>query len=97
MNISCENFKDHEDEGRWRSYDLETEGETLEELLANAVYWQIDQDGGSLGEVEADDDHAVDYITKEFNRIMAERSLADFEYKLNQKIDEEKERKTFGG
>ena len=62
--LTIENFKDHEDEGQWRSYDLETEGATLEECLENAVYWQTDQDGGSLGDIPADDDRAVAAIEK---------------------------------
>lgn len=66
--IECADFKDHDDSGRWRSYDLETFGDTLDELLDNAIYWQTDQDGGSLGECAADDDAAVEYITKEFHK-----------------------------
>lgn len=57
-------FKDHADEGRWRSYDLETEGDTLEELLDNAIYWQTDQDGGEMGDVPADDTSAQKHIAK---------------------------------
>lgn len=58
--------KDHEDCGRWRSYDLEAEGATLDELLESAVYWQTDQDGGSMGSIGADDDLAVQIITDKF-------------------------------
>jgi hypothetical protein len=65
--IEAPDFMDHQDEGPWRSYDLQSEGDTLEELLTNAVYWQTDQDGGSLGEVEADDDAAQAYITNWYN------------------------------
>lgn len=67
FNLFEADFKDHQDEPPWRSYDLETEGDTLEELLDNAVYWQTDQDGGSLGEVPADDDEAQEYIIKWFH------------------------------
>lgn len=66
MTIECRDFKDHDEGGRWRSYDLETYGHTLEELLSNAVYWQTDQDGGSIGDVPADDPAAQEYIEAEY-------------------------------
>lgn len=31
----------------FRSYELSTEGSSREELIDNAVIWEIDQDGGS--------------------------------------------------
>lgn len=68
--IECNDFKEHRDAGPWRSYDLHTEGSTLEELLNNAVYWQIDQDGGCLGYVSADDSIAVEYITTEYTILL---------------------------
>ncbi len=93
MKIECADFKDHEDEGRWRSYDLEAEGDTLEQLLAGAIYWQTDQDGGSLGEVEADDDKAVEYITAEFEARTVLAAGAARDRAIDQGIDEAKERK----
>lgn len=60
--VFCSDFKEHQDAGPWRSYDLESEGNSLDELLENAVYWQVDQDGGSLGDTPADDADAVSYI-----------------------------------
>ena len=55
-------FKDHQDAGPWRSYDLCAEGSTIDEMLDSAVYRQTDQDGGSLGEVLADDPEAQKFI-----------------------------------
>lgn len=66
--ISAPDFREYEDEGPWRSLDLYTEGDTLEELLDSACYFMTDQDGGSLGEREADDDKAQAYIADEFNK-----------------------------
>lgn len=63
--------KVHDGSGVFRSYDLETDGATLDECLENAVYWQVDQDGGSLGMIEADDDRAIDLITREWNKKIA--------------------------
>jgi hypothetical protein len=42
---------------------LFTFGDNLEELLDNAVYILIDQDGGEAGEERADDQGAIDYVT----------------------------------
>lgn len=65
--LRVSDFKDHDGPGRWRSYDLETHGVTLDECLQNAIYWHVDQDGESIGESIADDNAAVDYITNWFN------------------------------
>lgn len=62
--ISFTDFKDQDDAGR--SYDLYTEGETLEECLERACYFMIDQDGGCLGDCPADDDAAVEYIIEKW-------------------------------
>jgi hypothetical protein len=64
--VDVQDFKDHADEGRWRSYHLFAEGDTLEQLLDSAVYFMTDQDGGEMGEVPADDAKAQAYITKYF-------------------------------
>ena len=55
------------DEGVWYSCDLQTMGNTLEELLDNAVYFKIDQDGGEIGDYPADDKLAHDLITEEYH------------------------------
>jgi hypothetical protein len=39
---------DYCDEGPWRSYQLETYGNSLDECLKNAGIEEVDQDGGSL-------------------------------------------------
>lgn len=39
---------DWEDEGPWRSFHLDTEGECLANLLDNASVAAVDQDGGDL-------------------------------------------------
>jgi hypothetical protein len=53
---------DYQDEPPWRAFELFSEGRSVEELIESAVYWQIDQDGGSLGSIPADDPKAVEYI-----------------------------------
>jgi hypothetical protein len=36
----------NEDEGGFRSYQLQADGESLNELLDSAMIWEVDQDGG---------------------------------------------------
>lgn len=55
--VDIPDFKTSE-EGRFYSYDLYSEGNTLEELIENAVYCGIDQDGGDGPVLEADDHEA---------------------------------------
>lgn len=43
------------DDGRFYSFDLFSEGSTMAELLENAVYVGVDQDGGEGPTHEADD------------------------------------------
>lgn len=50
------------------SYDLLTEGSTLEELLDNAKYVIIDPAGGPIADVPANDGVAIDYISYRFLR-----------------------------
>lgn len=38
----------YQDCGPWRSYHLETAGDSLEELIQNATVSEVDQDGGEL-------------------------------------------------
>jgi hypothetical protein len=66
FDLFCANFGSGDIDGRFVSYDLEAWGDTLGEALDNAVYWQVDQDGESLGDIRADDDEAVDYITEKY-------------------------------
>lgn len=58
-----------DDKGLFLSAELITEGNTLEELLENAWYALIDQDGGEYGQREADDDYAAELITEKFNEV----------------------------
>jgi hypothetical protein len=60
--------KDESDERGWYSMDLISDGSTLEELLDNAAYIMIDQDGGEVGQRPADDRMAVRLITAEYER-----------------------------
>jgi hypothetical protein len=47
--IDCKDLGvDWQDAGPWRSFDLTTHGETLEEMRANAAISEVDQDGGEL-------------------------------------------------
>ena len=39
---------EYQDEGPWRSYNLTTNGSSLQELLDNATISEVDQDGGDL-------------------------------------------------
>lgn len=39
---------DYQDAGPWRSYSLDTYGETFEEMMYNATISEVDQDGGEL-------------------------------------------------
>lgn len=50
--------------GRFFSFDLYSEGNTLEDMIYNAVYIGIDQDGGEGPIREADDLKAELLITK---------------------------------
>ena len=67
--IYLENVKSNSD-GAFCSYDLYTFGSSLEELLANASYSLIDQDGGEVRQVEADDDLAEKLIREEFETLV---------------------------
>lgn len=39
---------DYQDAGQWRSYSLETSGDTYAELIHNATISETDQDGGEI-------------------------------------------------
>lgn len=45
------------DDGLWRSYQLVTEGDSFDDLRANAHIFEIDQDGGEAG------DHPLDWYS----------------------------------
>ena len=50
---------DYQDTGPWRSYGVESSGETIEELFDNATVYETDQDGGIIDSYDldvADDD-----------------------------------------
>lgn len=49
-------------EPRYSSIKLSSEGSSYIELLENATYWWIDQDGESLADGPADDNRAVNFI-----------------------------------
>lgn len=57
------------DYGNWLGKSLYSEGNTLDELLDNATYFLIDQDGGEAGELPADDNRAIRFITSEYYRL----------------------------
>ena len=46
---------DYRDSGQWRSYEVQSEGDTLEELLDNCHVFEIDQDGGELDDYPLND------------------------------------------
>ena len=48
MNIEVELDTEYLDEAPWRSFSLQTDGDTLEELIANASISETDQDGGEI-------------------------------------------------
>jgi hypothetical protein len=48
MNINIVLPVDFADEGQWRSWELDTQGASMAELIANATIAEIDQDGGEL-------------------------------------------------
>lgn len=62
------------DYGPWRSHDLSTEGNSLRELIDNAQVFEVDQDGGELGNYPLSDmsvkdsDLGVLAITREYER-----------------------------
>ncbi len=39
---------EYENEGQWRSYDIEAYGDTEEEFFNNATISEVDQDGGEI-------------------------------------------------
>lgn len=46
---------EYQDAGPWRSYGLESSGETIEELFENATIYETDQDGGEIDSYSIDD------------------------------------------
>lgn len=72
FHISISGFSEEDDSPMFISLDLEATGDTLDEMLNNASYWQIDQDGGERGHIEADDVRAQDYITDFFSKLTNE-------------------------
>jgi hypothetical protein len=73
FSINREAVKDDSDDyGRFISYDLYAEGDTEEELWADATYMMIDQDGGEVGQTEADDKYAIRIVSKFFEELTDE-------------------------
>jgi hypothetical protein len=75
-------------EPRFSVAELTTFGNTLEELIENAGYSWIDQDGGEIDSGIADDDEAVEYITNWFK----ENGKPEVLENPDRKYDEFKER-----
>lgn len=65
---------------RWACKELSTYGDTLEELIDNAAYFFIDQDGGELDDSPADDNEAVEYIVKWFEKNCASITQDETQY-----------------
>lgn len=64
MNISINDLEiEYRDIGPWRSYSMETNGETITELAENACISETDQDGGEI-RTYALDDAPNDVFTK---------------------------------
>jgi len=61
---------EYQGEGPWRSYHVESEGDNLEELLDNAIVYEIDQEGDVITEYKAKgsdiEEEAEDALTEEF-------------------------------
>lgn len=46
--IDAEMGVSYQDSGQWRSFHLETSGDSLSEMLDNATVSEVDQDGGTI-------------------------------------------------
>ena len=75
MNIEINDIGiDYRDSGPWRYYSLITAGDTLSELMNNAVISEVDQDGGELNSYGLDNasneiqDKVLELLTKEIER-----------------------------
>lgn len=65
------------DNAMFSVYELETHGDTREELLANATVSETDQDGGEMGCWGHDDFDCPEMIERAVDRLMAgEKELA---------------------
>ena len=61
----------YEDQYLWVCYGtIISEGDTLEELLESATVDLIDQDGGEVSQVEADDKWMQDLVRQEFEKLV---------------------------
>ena len=83
--ISIAAYSSDSDERGWFSMDLISEGDTLEDLYSNAVFFLIDQDGGEIGERDAsgfDVEHAIRQAVLEQDKqtILVERRQVGTEY-----------------
>lgn len=75
FNIEITAFGEEDDSPMFVSLDLNASGDTEDEVYENAVYYRIDQDGGDLGSVEADDDKAQEYIKSFFMGLTDEERI----------------------
>lgn len=87
---------DYRDDGPWRSYELTTHGETVEQASDNASITEVDQDGGEIKTTGLDDctDQVVMRaelaIVKAFDRLNRENAEAARDYAVDRAIDEKR-------
>lgn len=68
----------YEDRLPWVCYGtIVSEGDNLDELIANATVDLVDQDGGEAGIVEADENWMVELVIAEFHKRWPEASRDD--------------------
>lgn len=69
---------DYQDSGQWRSYGIESSGETIEELFENATIYEIDQDGGEIDCYSMDDaDVEISKIARKYLSDLVSSSIDD--------------------
>ena len=68
---------DYRDSGPWRSYELSTYGNTVQELIDNATISEIDQNGGEItcygyGDASLAVGYAVEYVCEQqYNKLFS--------------------------
>jgi len=75
FNIEITAFSEEDDSPMFVSLDLDACSDTEDEVYENAVYHRIDQDGGDLGAIEADDNAAQQYIETFFKELTPEERI----------------------
>lgn len=74
IDISDTEATGYEDRFNWVSYGaIQSQGNTLDELMENATVDLVDQDGGEAAIVEANEAWMQDLIAEEFKRITSVR------------------------